>query len=149
MLLLNWKNNRAMKKYFFITIFLILESCLSFRSCDWNKLAGRYYCYNNNEAINWLDIKKDGTFQHYYKEGDIKLSHSGTWKKSEKGNCAIEIGDWKTFNEKGKDYELLGSMYLWITDNYYLDIGPDGESSTSFEKSKEDMSVNPLENTPK
>ncbi|MEQ6122703.1 hypothetical protein AAON49_00715 [Pseudotenacibaculum sp. MALMAid0570] len=136
-----------MKKRILIlsVIFFVLQGCLDLRTCDLNKLPGRYYCYNNENAINWIDIHKDGTFYHYYKEGDVKISHNGKWKQDEKNGCVIELDEWKTFNESGKDYQFLGSMYLWITGNRYLDIGPDGETSTSFEKSDEDMSVNPLD----
>lgn len=137
-----------MKKYFFL-IFLvfILQSCLDFRPCHYKKtdIVARYYCYNNENAINWLDLNKDGTFSHYYKEGTIQLSHHGTWKRDKKSNCIIKLREWKTFNEDGKEYELLGGSDFFISYNY-LDIGPDGESSTSFKKSNEDMSVNPLGN---
>ena len=71
-----------MNKYFSILfLVLIFQSCLDLRSCDFNKLHGRYYCYNNEKTLNWLDLKKDGTFSHYYKQGSIELSHHGTWKK--------------------------------------------------------------------
>ncbi|QMU66572.1 MAG: hypothetical protein GKR88_21275 [Flavobacteriaceae bacterium] len=136
-----------MKKLFLVlTAFLMLQSCLDFRPCKYKEVdvVGRYYCYNNENALNWLDIHKDGTFEHYYTEGDIKLSHSGTWEKSEKNTCVIELTRWKSFNERGLNYETYIKSILYMGYNY-LDIGPDGESNTSFEKSGEDMSVNPLE----
>lgn len=144
MLLSQYKNNKNMKKYILILfIGFLLEGCLDLRNCD-SESKGRYYCYNNEKAINWLDIKKDGTFSHYYKEDTFQLSHHGKWKMREKSNCVIEFDSWKSFNEDGKNYEKYGSNFLYKSSNY-LDIGPDGESSTSFEKSNEDMSVNPLD----
>jgi hypothetical protein len=141
-----------MKKYFLILFMgFIIQGCLDLRSCDLDKLEGRYYCYNNENAINWLDIYQDGTFEHYYKERDTKLSHSGTWEKSKKNNCIIELDGWKSFNEHGASYEEYGNESLsvssnWDMPNYYLAIGIEGYS-IGFERSKEDMSVNPLKIT--
>jgi hypothetical protein len=141
------KKNRKMNNRFLALVLLfILQGCLDLRPCPKKKLdiVARYYSYNNARALNWLDLKKDGTFSHYYKEDTIQLSHHGTWNQSKKNGCLIEFDSWKTFNEDGKNYQKYGNGLLWISYNY-LDIGPDGESSTSFEKSSEDMSINPLD----
>jgi len=133
-----------MKKYFLMLLLgCIIQGCLDLRNCS-SDIKGRYYCYNNEKAINWLDIKKDGTFSHYYKEDTLNFSHHGTWKMREKSNCVIEFDSWKSFNEDGKNYEKYGSNFLYKSSNY-LDISSDGSSSTSFEKSREDITINPLD----
>ncbi len=132
-------------RFFFIALLsLILQSCLDLRNCNANNVIGRYYCYNNDKAINWIDIKGNGKFEHYYYEKDnIKLSSLGVWKSSEKDDCIIKLNDWKTFNTKGKNYDEYYNKSLWINRNY-LDIGPDGESSYSFVRSDESFDINPI-----
>lgn len=110
----------------------VAQSCLDLRSCNF-KVEGRYYINNNESITNYLDLNKDGTFQHFYKKGEVELSHLGKWKKNEKGYCRIELDNWKTYNEDGENFKELASSFLFINGKY-LDIGPDGESSTSFRK---------------
>ena len=115
----------------FISI-LLFQSCLDLRTCS-RDLSGKYICKNNPKAINYLEIKDDGTFLHYYKNGTIVLTDKGTWVKSNDGYCEIEFSEWKNFNEFGEKFETFGNGILWINDKY-LDISPDGNSSPSFEK---------------
>jgi len=134
--LLLMKNNWIIigSKFLIIAVFfsLLTQSCLNLRSCK-EDLEGKYFCYNDKTAINYLIIRKDGTFYHYYNNGEIELHDNGTWKKNDDGYCKIELSQWKNFNEKGTDYEDFMSGLLFINGSY-LDIGPDGESSTSFIK---------------
>ena len=110
----------------------MLQGCLDLRSCD-KDLSGKYYCNHDENSINYLELKKNGTFYHYYKNENVELSNEGSWKKSNDGYCKIELKDWKNFNEKGGAYEEFMLGLLFINGNY-LDISPDGESSTSFKK---------------
>ena len=131
------------KVYILFFIFSIILGYSYLNNC--NSLPGRYYCYNNENAINWLDIKTDGTYVHYFydKNKDIKLSNSGTWRINADDKCLVELDHWKSFNIEGINYKLYMFVYLHIN-NKYLDTGPDGENNTSFKKSDEDMSINPL-----
>lgn len=115
----------------FISI-LLFQSCLNLRTCSQN-LSGKYICNNNPKAINYIEIKDDGTFLHYYKKNNVVLTDEGTWVKSNNGYCEIELSEWKNFNELGEKFETFGNGILWINDKY-LDISPDGNSSSSFEK---------------
>lgn len=114
--------------------FCVFQSCLDLRTCSTN-LSGKYICENNSNTINYLKLNEDGTFLHYYKQNDIILKDSGTWQKSEDVYCTIELSNWKNFNDLGNNYHDFGNGILWIN-REYLDISPDGESSTSFKKEK-------------
>ena len=116
---------------FFISI-LLFQSCLDLRTCS-QDLSGKYICKNNPKAVNYIELKDDGTFLHYYKNGNVVLTDKGTWMKSNDGYCEIELNEWKNFNELGDKFETFGNGILWINDKY-LDISPDGNSSSSFEK---------------
>ena len=119
--------------YIFVFISTILfQSCLDLRTCS-QDLSGKYTCNNNPNAINYLELKNDGTFFHYYKEGSVVLTDKGTWVKSNDGYCQVELSEWKSFNELGGKFQTFGNGILWINDKY-LDISPDGNSSSSFEK---------------
>lgn len=111
---------------------LTMQSCLDLRSCD-KELSEKYYCNHEKDSVNYLELKKNGTYYHYYKKGEVELANEGSWTKSNDGYCKIELKGWKNFNEKGVDYEnfMLGLLFV---NGDYLDISPDGESSTSFKK---------------
>jgi len=125
-------------KYFriapFIIIPLILLSCLNLRSCP-DEISGKFICKNNPSAENYLLLNIDGTFEHYYKEEDIVLTQNGTWKRSNDGYCKLEFSEWNNYNEKGTDFEEFGNGLFWVNGKY-LDMSPDGDSSSSFEKAK-------------
>lgn len=122
----------AQKNLILIISILLFQSCIDLRTCSQN-LSGKYICNNNPNAINYLELNNDGTFFHFYKKGNTVLSNEGTWEKSNNGYCEIELSEWKSFNELGEKFETFGNGILWINDKY-LDISPDGNSSTSFEK---------------
>lgn len=109
---------------------LIFQSCLNLQPCSQN-ITHRYICKNNSEAVNYLDINTDGTFVHTYLEGDVILTNHVTWQKNKEGHCYIELSEWKSYNEKGLNYEDYDNGILFINGDY-LDMSPDGESSTSF-----------------
>jgi hypothetical protein len=113
-------------------ILFIFNSCFDLSSCN-SDISGKYFCYNDKEAINFIDINENGTFFHSYKKGTIELISKGTWEKSIDGYCYIELSEWKNFNEEGKKFKEFGNGILYI-DGDFLNISPDGESSTSFSK---------------
>lgn len=117
---------------FFLLLPFIFCSCINLRSCD-SDISGRYICYNDEKATNFLDLNKNGTFFHYYKKDSIESFSKGTWEKSSDGDCRIDFSEWKNFNEDGKQYRVFGNGILFINGNY-LDISPDGNSSSSFLK---------------
>lgn len=121
-------------KYLFRFLIIISSntSCLNLQPCN-KDIIGRYYCKNIKGAVNYLDLNKDGTFFHYFKKDTIVLEHWGNWKWTENGYCYIRLHEWKSFNELGLMYEDYGNGSLYVNGNY-LDIGPDGESLTSFKK---------------
>ncbi len=80
-------------------------------------------------------LKEDGSFLHYYQDEQTTLTDTGEWRRSDKNNCVLELSNWKSFNEKGQNFEQFISGLLWI-DGQYLDMGPDGQSNTSFLKAK-------------
>ena len=125
---------KSMKKVPFLTIvvFSILQGCLDLRTCT-GEIVGRYSCGNNENAINHLNLNEDGSFYHYYKEGNRELSHNGSWARSEKNDCVIELMGWKVFNQDGVDYEVYRNKYLFVSEDF-LDISPDGSSQASFKK---------------
>jgi hypothetical protein len=126
---------KAIKTSICIFLLIIFQSCLDLRTCSEN-LTGKYICENNQKAENYLLINDDGTFLHYYKENGKTFEDKGTWKKSDNGYCEIEFSNWKNFNELGENYVQFGNGILWISGEN-LDIGPDGESSTSFKRDKD------------
>lgn len=124
------------KVFAFLFVITTILSCLDLRNCN-KSSVGKYICENNPKAENYLVLNSNGTFTHYYKEGEVELIDNGTWEKSKDGNCIIELSNWKTFNESGLNYSELANGLLWISYEY-LDIGPDGENSNSFKKLNED-----------
>ena len=118
----------------FTIIPFVLISCLNLRSCP-EEIFGKFICYNNSNAENYLFINKDGTFHHYYKEDDLVLEQRGTWKRSNDGYCKIEFNQWNNYNEKGSDFQELKNGLFWINGKY-LDNTPDGNDHSSFVKSK-------------
>lgn len=123
-------------KFFVIcfTFILLFKSCIDFSKCN-EDISGKYNCFNDKKAINFIIIDKNKTFFHYYKKGKIELTSKGTWEKNSEGYCYIELSEWKNFNEKGEKFKEFGNGILYIKD-MFLNIGPDGESSTSFYKEK-------------
>lgn len=121
-----------MKKLIFI--FLLGLLCTRCQIC-FEKPLGRYYCSNFDNTENYIDFKENGTYYHFFKNDSIELKNTGRWYISEEDNCIIKLRDFKNFNEDGAQYKDFGIYMLWINHNY-LDDGPDGESSTSFEKKR-------------
>ncbi|WP_298782641.1 hypothetical protein [uncultured Polaribacter sp.] len=113
-----------------ILIFLIFASCSICPSE--NEFIGKYY--SQKEGIeNYIEIQKNGNFNHFYSKGELTLKHSGTWEKSKNGYCYLEFSEWKNFDEKGEKFEILGNQILYINGKY-LDHTPDGETLSSFIK---------------
>ncbi len=126
-----------LKRKILIVAFLTFSvniSCLDLRTCS-HEIFGKYFCHNNPDAINFLFLKEDGSFLHYYQDEQTTLTDTGEWRRSDKNNCVLELSNWKSFNEKGQNFEQFISGLLWI-DGQYLDMGPDGQSNTSFLKAK-------------
>ncbi|WP_396179842.1 hypothetical protein [Flavobacterium sp.] len=110
-------------------VWLFISSCSGI-SC--NFLAGRYYNKSDRNATNYLVIKDNGTYFHYYKKDSVELYHKGVWQKAKNENCVFEFKNWKSYNERGQDYDDYGIYLLFVNGNY-LDNGPDGNSASSFE----------------
>lgn len=106
-----------------------LSSC-NFSSCPSKVDLGKYHCYKNKNAVNYLELMPNGKFYHYYKNADVELENWGKWNKR-KDECVIELENWKNFNEKGEDYEDFPLALLFINGSY-LDETPDGDANTSF-----------------
>ena len=120
-----------MKSFLYlILVFFTFTSCSICPSE--NEFIGKYY--SQKEGIeNYIEIKKNGEFNHFYSKGELILKHSGTCKKSENGYCWLEFNEWKNFKEKGEKFEILGNQILFINGKY-LDHSPDGETLSSFVK---------------
>jgi hypothetical protein len=125
-----------MKKIFFAIIsILLLQNCISIRSCD-KLINGKYYAKNNTETIIYLDLKNDGTFYHYFKNQTNEFSHFGTWEISKDGYCKIEFSEWENYNKDGVDFHKhIDGMTLFINGNS-LDYTPDGSNSKSYRRIK-------------
>ncbi|WP_348800601.1 hypothetical protein [Flavobacterium adhaerens] len=115
-----------------IFILFMFSYCKNLSECNKN-IVGRYYCYNDGKAINYIDINEDGTFIHCFKKSSVELKSTGTWSINKDGYCYIELSEWKDFNEKGENFKEFGNGILY-SDGEYLNISPDGESSNSFKK---------------
>lgn len=125
--------NRIKLTFTFLVFVLLFSNCVDTNNC--NPVSGKYFCFNDKKAINFIVINENKTFFHYYKKGTIELTSKGTWKKSTNGYCYIELSEWKNFNEEGKEFKEFGNGILYI-DGSFLNISPDGESSASFSKEK-------------
>lgn len=125
-------NNRIYIVLLVIVISFFSKSCMKLNSCN-KDFLGRYYCNNFEGFTNYLDLNNDGSFSHYFKNDTIEITNFGQWEKIDDGYCTIKMRKWKTFNQDGINYEIYNNKYLYINGKY-LDIGPDGESSTSFKK---------------
>jgi len=47
----------------------------------------------------------------------------------------LELSNWKTYNSDGPNFRVFMNGFLWLNGEY-IDLGPDGDSSTSFRKAK-------------
>tara|TARA_B100001765_G_scaffold46201_1_gene26758 strand:+ start:54 stop:461 length:408 start_codon:yes stop_codon:yes gene_type:complete len=119
---------------FSIILYFSSTSCFFLRDCS-NDVYGKYVLINNPEAENYLILRRNGTFEHFYSEQNIVLKNEGNWKKSNDGYCVLEFDEWKDYNEKGMNYEEYGNYVLWINGDY-LDITPDGTSPNSFKRTE-------------
>lgn len=124
-------NNIPILFYLFL-ILVIAQGCINLRTCN-DDLEGKYYCEHQDNATNYLILNQDRTYLHFYKKGNIELSTKGVWSKSTDGSCTIRLKDWENYNESGVNYEdyVFGLLYI---NGDYLDISPDGNSSSSFKK---------------
>lgn len=111
---------------------IFFQSCLDLRDCPAN-VIGKYYCYNNPGATNSLELLENGDFIHLYKIENRTYLDKGKWERSKKGSCQILLSNWKNYNEVGDKFEDFGNGILFIN-GAYLDMTPDGNSSTSFKK---------------
>ncbi|MDD3014657.1 MAG: hypothetical protein PHC34_13230 [Candidatus Gastranaerophilales bacterium] len=120
-----------MKKYIVLTLLILFaQACKSKR---YKEITGRYYKVSSN--LNYLDINENGTYFHYYKNDSLELSQEGLWKISQHENSVIELSNWKNYNELGKDYEDY-NMYLLFINGNFLNVTPDGNAASSFEKKR-------------
>ncbi|MFI2744350.1 hypothetical protein ACG2LH_16565 [Zhouia sp. PK063] len=126
------KSNRVKLLIFFLLSLVLSQSCLDLSSCN-KDLKGKYYCNREEGSINYLELKQNGKYYHYYKNGKVELFNEGYWQKSKDGYCVIELEGWKNFNEKGVNYKDFIESILFVNGNY-LDVSPDGESSSSFKR---------------
>ena len=123
---------KGIKTTLFISFFsLVFQGCLDLRSCN-KDISGKYYSKGDDGTVNFLDINENGTYYHFYKKNDIELINKDTWEKSDDGYCKIKLKNWKNFNEMGAYQEFIFD-FLYINGDY-LDVTPDGTSSTSFKR---------------
>lgn len=115
-----------------LTFFVLNQGCLDLSECP-EAVTGKYVCHNDTNATNYLELNVDGSFLHYYSKGNKIITDKGNWNRSENGFCQIEFSNWKSFNELGLDFQNSGNGILFVKGES-LDVGPDGESSTSFKK---------------
>ena len=47
---------------------IILNGCINLSKCDSN-VTGKYYCYNHNDAINYIEFHENGDFEHVFEKG--------------------------------------------------------------------------------
>lgn len=102
-------------------------------SCNEEKLVGKYYKETKIGVENYLEIKENGFFLHYFSNNDTILKHEGKWNLNDKGFCQIEFNGWNNFDDKGINFEKLGNQILFI-DGSFLNYSPDGNTLSSFKK---------------
>ncbi len=120
-----------------IFLFVLFNSCISLESCNEPLIHGKYSNHRNDGAINYIEIKPDGTYTLYYKEYEFIDISEGEWEFVDDPYCKIRVKNWKNFNEKGLDYEEIRSTIFYVSGNY-LNRTPDGNTSTSFRKDSTD-----------
>lgn len=64
---------------------LLFTSCML--NCNKN-FIGKYYKQKEG-VINYLEIKRNGDFLHYYSEGETVLTHEGKWEKNKEGHFRL------------------------------------------------------------
>jgi len=130
------KKNKPIFIYILTLILFLFEGCISFRGGCNEDIEGRYFSERKaKNIINYLDLKKDGTYYHYYKEDNVEVNCSGKWEKVNDPYCKIRLYNWKNFNVKGLNFEYFKRTIFYIN-NQYLDRTPDGNSLESFKKEK-------------
>lgn len=98
------------------------------------KYIGKYYCFNIKGAENYLIIKKDNHYIHYFKKDSVVLSQEGRWEFLTDGFERIELIDFNNYNEKGANFIMIKNHIL-IKQGDYLNNGFDGNTYSSFKLS--------------
>lgn len=114
----------------YITFMLLI---LSLNTCQKNNIIGKYINTYDEKAINYLELKKDMTYYHYYEEDSILLSQKGRWMIDEDEKNTIILFDFQNYNDEGKNFKEYGT-YLLMKNGNYLNNGYDGNSRGSFFK---------------
>jgi len=123
--------NLIFNKYFFLSFsFFLILGC---STCSNKNLSGKYYKKVDAGTINYIELKINGDFLHYYSNSDTILLHKGRWELDTKGFCIIEFDEWKNFDEKGVNFERYGNNIFYVNGNY-LNHSPDGNDLSSFKK---------------
>lgn len=108
-----------------LAISVLMISCVDLRSCS-GDLLGKYVCTNYYSDENYLELRKDGSYYHYYRFDEEELINEGTWKID---NCDLILRGWKNFNQKASVFDLFGSVEYSIVGDCIL-TSPD-ETCTS------------------
>lgn len=100
------------------------------------KYIGKYYCSNIKGAENYLIIKKNNHYFHYFKKDSVVLSQEGKWEFLTDGFERIELINFNNYNEKGADFITIKNHIL-IKAGDYLNNGFDGNTYSSYKLSNE------------
>ena len=84
------------KSILFPMFILFLSSCDN--SCD-EDLVGKFYNLASVKEEHYIELKKDSTYVHFYKDSSAKIhSHSGNWKFV-RDECELVLINWTSFGK--------------------------------------------------
>ena len=92
----------------FTFLCVIMFSC---KNSNDTSIEGKYYNEFENNAIHFIDLKKDSSFVHYYlnKANGEELEHKGTWNKraTKKDEIKISFKNWEDFGPYSDNKKTL------------------------------------------
>ena len=114
---------------------LIFISCNS--SNEKSNLFGRYKT-KHNKGEEYIELKSDSTYLHYFKRNTNEIRDSGKWRfelrKNESDHLILE--DWKSYADFGDSLEIGNSPSTasFIFYNAQIHVYPDDDSYDFFKE---------------
>ena len=94
-----------------ISLLLILLLVLACTPSS-KKAAGIYYA-RHGKGVEYIDVKEEGTYLHYFKNDSIEKQQTGKWMiESEEDKFRLTFYDWVIYTEPTDDKKLLGRKLI-------------------------------------
>ena len=77
------------------------------------KAAGVYYA-RHNKGIEYIEMKENGTYRHYFKSDSTEQQQTGKWEfKYESGGLRLIFYDWMAYTDRYFNGRKIISSECW------------------------------------